>query len=163
MRIIEIDGELDPDLEELLLVSGRVMTEEQMKRKIILRALDPMIPSGLPFEFEDRPEDDPTYLSLEVPEIGADVDLAVAWQYAQQDAAAGALILEQDNSLAATIRVYKSCLDWLAFWSHRHPNAVARDQFGRQLEQRRENLRQLKHKAKYELKFGMTEALAELK
>jgi hypothetical protein len=47
MRIIEINlDELDPDLAELLLVSGKVRTEEQLMRKALLDWIDPLIAGG---------------------------------------------------------------------------------------------------------------------
>src|SRR5258708_3248292 len=101
MRVIEIDGKLDDDVEELLLVSGKLRTGEQGVRKVILEAIDPMIATGPEFEFEDRPGDD-MWISLEVPDSGSVVDLAVAWRVAQLDARACALVLERDHSLAGS-------------------------------------------------------------
>jgi len=159
MRIIEINGALDDDLEELLLVSGRLMTQGQLMRKIILRAVDPIPhPTGPAFEFEDRP-DDPMYLSIEIPGADADVDLAQAWSVAQEDMQAASLILERDDSFDGTIRVHRSCIEWLEFFSVRHPNPMCRQRYQLELAERRAGLAALKRKAQERLSFGI---LAEL-
>ena len=130
-----------------------------MVRRLILRAVDPIpYPTGLPFEFEDRP-DDPMYLSIEIPSADADVDLAECWKVAQEDMQAAALTLERDNSLAGTLRVYRSCIDWLRFWSVRHPNPSCRARYEAELIERQQGLTQLKLKARERLSFGV---LAEL-
>jgi hypothetical protein len=161
MRIIEIDlDELDGDLAELLLVSNKVRTREQLMRRAVLDWIDPIIPSGAEFEFEDRPEGDEMWISLEVPDSGATVDLARAWRVAQADAKACALVLERDHSLEATLRVYRNGLDWLRFWSCRHPNDGWRLRFERQLWERKAGLEELKAEAGMRFRF---EVLDELK
>ena len=55
MRIIELNlDDLDEDLAELLLVSGKVKTGEQLMRKALLDWIDPLIATGPEFEFEGR-------------------------------------------------------------------------------------------------------------
>jgi hypothetical protein len=158
MRVIQIDGELDEDVEELLRVSGRVRTKEELMRKAVLDAIDPMIAGGPEFEFEDRPRDE-RWISLEVPDSSAKVDLAVAWRVAQLDARACALVLERDHSLQATLRVYKNSLDWLRFWSWRHPNDRWRSVFERQLRDRRAGLEALRSEAGLRFRFDLLEEL----
>jgi hypothetical protein len=161
MNWIEIDGELDDDLEELLLISGKLRTREQIIREIVLREIDPIIPLGPEFEFEERPDEE-DYISLEVPDSGARVDLAVAWQVAQLDAPACTIILERDHSLAASLRVYKNTIGWLSFWATRHPNDKWRARFEQQLEDRKAGLEALKEKAKWQYDLPMLEELKSI-
>jgi hypothetical protein len=160
MRIIEIEegDRIDGDLLELLIVSGKLKTEEQLMRKALLDAVDPVIATGPEFEFEDRPDDE-MYISLDVPDSGSRVDLAVAWTVAQADAKACALVLERDHSFAATLRVYKNTLGWLRFWSRRFPNDQQRMRFERQLSERKARLEWLKDEAGYKFKFHLLEEL----
>ena len=160
MRIIEIDGELDPDVIELLEVSGKLRTKEQIVREIVLEAIDPINAFGPEFIFESRPNDDPMYLSLEVPDFGDQVDLAHAWTIAQLDAKAAALILDRDNSLAATLRVLRNQHQWFAFWASRFPHDGWRQRFATQLAERQEALEALKMKAGCHFRL---EVLNELK
>jgi hypothetical protein len=148
MRIIEINGHLSDDLEELLLISGKLKTQEQLMREMLLSALDPAIPMGPEFEFEIRPPEE-DYISLEVPEVGSKCDLALAWQTAKQDARGCEIVLGRDESMEATLRVYTNSLRWLAFWAHRHPNDRWRAVFERQLKERKAVLQALKERAKY--------------
>ena len=157
-QIIEIDCELDPDLIELLELSGKLRTREELMRQIVLDAVDPVIAVGSEFIFEQR-EDRDDYISLEIPDRNAQVDLAIAWTVAQLDARACALVLETDHSLAATIRVYRNTLDWLAFWSVRHPNDNWRAEFRAQLSVRRAVLQKLKDRAGFRFEFEMLEEL----
>jgi hypothetical protein len=88
MMFIDVDWDtLAEDLKALLSVSGRLLTEEQMAREIILGAIDPIIASGPRFSFEDR---DP----FDVPHPCAQVDLAKAWTETQIDAVACRDLLE---------------------------------------------------------------------
>src|SRR5262245_36927678 len=128
MMRIEFD-ELDDDLKALLDVSGLLVTEEQMKRQIILGAIDPIIATGRHFSFEDREP-------LEMPHPCAQVDLAEAWEVARIDAEACRDLLEDDDGLEATLRAYRNTIGWLRFWSFRFPNADWREQFERELEVR---------------------------
>ena len=159
MKIIEIDGELDPDVIELLKVSGKLRSRDQIMRKLVLDAIDPAIPMGREFEFEPRPHNDPMYLSLEVPDSGAQVDLAHAWTIAQLDAQASARILDRDDSLAATVRVYINQLRWLAFWAWRFPNEVWRQKFETQLMERQAGLNELRLKAQLTFRFDVLDKL----
>jgi hypothetical protein len=161
MHIIEIEGKLDDDLEELLFISGKLKSREQIMREILLRAIDPAIPLGPEFEFEVRPEEE-DYISLEVPDSGAKVDLAIAWQVAKLDAQACALVLDRDDSTAATLRVYRNQLQWLSFWSSRHPHDKWRAIFERQLEQRKTGLKALKDKATLRFNLPMLEELQQV-
>jgi hypothetical protein len=157
-RIIEINGNLDDDVEELLRVSGKLRTEEQLMRKALLDAIDPVMPLGPEFEFEARPDEE-GWISLEVPDSGSRVDLAIAWRVAQLDARACRLVLERDHSPEATLRVYRNTVDWLRFWSWRHPNDQWREQFERQLSERRAGLQELKERAKYQFRPDIVEEL----
>jgi hypothetical protein len=159
MRVIEID-EIDDDVLELLMISGKVKTEAEMMRKAMLDAIDPVNARGPEFEFETRPDGDEMWISLEVPESGATVDLAVAWTVAQLDARACALVLERDGSVEATLRVYRNTLGWLRFWAWRHPNNKYRAMFEAQLEERKAGLAELKRRAGMRFQF---EILDELK
>ena len=159
MRVIEIDCDgLDPDVLELLSISGKLRTREELMRKLVLDAIDPAIPLGPQFEFEGRP-DDPMYLSLEVPDSNAQVDLAQAWTIAQLDAQAASLVLNRDNSLAATIRVYSNQLRWLAFWAWRFPNDLWRRKFEAELIERQAGLNELRMKAQLRLRLDVIEEL----
>jgi hypothetical protein len=99
------------------------------------------------------------YISLDVPESGATVDLAVAWRVAQADVRACSSVLQRDHSFDATLRVYKNSLDWLRFWSFRHPNDGWRLRFERQLADRKAGLEQLKEDAGMRFRFEMLEEL----
>ena len=95
-QMIQINlDDLDEDIRDLILASGKLCTRDQAIRKAVLDAFDPIIPLGPPFEFETR-DDDPKYLSLMVPPPYADCDLAVCWKMAQLDANAVSLILDGD-------------------------------------------------------------------
>jgi hypothetical protein len=150
--------ELDDDLKALLAVSDQLRTEEQMAREIILNAIDPIIALGLPFRFEEREPND-FYISIDVPDSCAQVDLAQAWEVAQQDAKACQLTLEHDHSFEATMRVYRNTIGWLRFWSVRCPNAEWRERFERELQEREKGLDRLQEKAKWKFEFEIMEAL----
>jgi hypothetical protein len=149
---------LDDDLKALLCGSDQLRTEEQMAREIILNAIDPIIALGAPFRFEEREPDD-FYISIDVPAPWAQVDLAVAWEVAQQDAMACQLTLQHDHSLEATLRVYRNNLSWLRFWCVRFPNGEWRERFERELQVREEGLNNLRDKAKWRFEFEIMEAL----
>jgi hypothetical protein len=83
---------LDDDLKALLCGSDQLRTEKEMAREIILNAIDPIIALGAPFRFEEREPND-FYISIDVPAPWAQVDLAIAWEVAQQDARACQLTL----------------------------------------------------------------------
>jgi hypothetical protein len=135
--MIEIPwDELDDDLKSLLRASDLLVAEEQMMREIVLGAIDPLIASGPSFSFEDR---DP----LEVPHPCAQVDLAVAWEVARIDAEACRDLLQEDNSLEGTLRVYANTIAWLRFWSVRFPNGEWRELFERELSLRRQTFSQI--------------------
>ena len=161
MHIIEIEGKLDDDLEELLFISGKLKSREQIMREILLRAIDPAVPLGPEFEFEVRPDEE-DYISLEVPDGGSKVDLAVAWQIANLDARACEIVLERDNSTAVILRVYRNQLQWLSFWASRHPNDKWRAIFERQLEQRKAGLKALKDKATLKFNLPVLEELQQV-
>jgi hypothetical protein len=149
---------LDDDLKALLCVSDQLRTEEQMAREIILNAIDPIIALGDPFRFERRELDD-FYISIDVPEPWAQVDLAKAWAVAQLDAEACRLTLEYDHSLEATLRVYCNTICWLRFWSIRWPNADWRQRFELELEARRIGLDGLRREARATFNLEMMQAL----
>jgi|SRR5215470_17722430 len=159
MRVIEINAdELDPDVIELLELSGKLRSKEQVMRQIVLDALDPLVAFGPEFEFEDRPDDE-AYISIEVPGPCSRVDLAQAWVVAQLDARACELVLEADDSADATIRVLRNQHQWLAFWAHRFPNDQFRARFAAQLEDRRTALERLKSAAGQRMQFGLVSEL----
>jgi hypothetical protein len=149
---------LDDDLRALLGVSDQLRTEEQMAREIILNAIDPIIALGDPFRFEKREHND-FYISIDVPEPWAQVDLAKAWEVARLDAEACRLTLEYDHSLEATLRVYRNTICWLRFWSIRWPNAEWRERFELELEARRIGLDGLRRKARARFNLDMMQAL----
>jgi hypothetical protein len=153
--------ELDEDLKALLGVCDQLRTEEQMAREIILNAIDPIIALGEPFRFEEREPDD-FYISNDVPEPCAQVDLALAWQVAQLDARACGLLLEEDYSLEAALEVFRNTIAWLRFWSMRFPNVEWRERFERELEARKEGLNRLRDKAKWKFELGIVEALSNV-
>src|SRR5262245_28263247 len=106
MMILEVGfDDLDDDVKALLEVSDLLRTEEQMMWEIILNAIDPIIASGPRFRFEEREPG-----SIDVPHPFAQVDLALAWEVAQQDARACQLTLEHDHSLEATLRAYRNTI-----------------------------------------------------
>jgi hypothetical protein len=149
---------LEDDLKALISVSDQLLTEEQMAREIILGAIDPIIALGDPFRFEEREPDD-FYISIDVPEPWAQVDLARAWEVARLDAEACRLVLEHDHSLEATLRVYRNTIGWLRFWSNRWPNLEWRERFGRELREREKVLNRLQDRAKWRFEFEIMEAL----
>jgi hypothetical protein len=157
-RIIELDGDLDEDVMELLLVSGKLKTPEQIIRQFVLDAIDPIDATGPTFIWEVRP-DNPMYISLEVPDRYAKVDLARAVKISKLDASACALVLERDHSTEATLRVYRNTLDWLRFLSVRHPNELCREEFSQQLEIRKAGLAELKTKASLRFRFDVLDEL----
>lgn len=160
--IVEAVYEFDDDEAESLLelLCGNLRTEEQMAREIILNAIDPVIPLGDPFEFEQREGE--FCISLEVPDSGAQVDLIIAWEVAKQDAQAVAWTLEHDHSLAATLRCYRNNLQWLRFWSRRFPGDEWRKEFGKELEKLEEGLEALRVKARLTANYEMMEELADV-
>jgi hypothetical protein len=152
---------LDDDLKALLGASDQSRTEEQMVREIILNAIDPIIALGEPFRFERREPDD-FYISIDVAAPWAQVDLAIAWEVAQQDAKACQLTLQHDHSLEATLRVYVNTIKWLRFWCVRLPNAEWRERFERKLQAREEGLNRLREKAKWRFELEIVGALANV-
>ena len=152
----------DDEAESLLeLLCGNLRTEEEMARKLILDAIDPVIALGDEFTFEEREPGD-FYISLEVPDIGAQVDLIIAWQVAQLDAKACALTLEHDHSLEATLRVFSNSLAWLRFWSRRCPSDMGRKKFERSCEELGGRLAGLRDKAVRTANYAMMEELANV-
>jgi hypothetical protein len=149
---VEFD-ELDDDVKSLLCVSDLLRTEEQMMREIILNAIDPLIASGPRFSFEDR---EPIGA---VPHPCAQVDLGEAWETARVDAEACRDLLEEDNSIEATLRVYRNTIGWLRFWSLRFPNAEWREQFEMELQARQVGLERLRKKARVKFNFEMIQEL----
>jgi len=99
---IAIDNRVVLNGDEVELLECLNSLKDDMTKQIILNTIDPFIPFGNPFEFEDRPDDE-FYVSAEVPGIGAQVDLAEAWRISKLDAAAVKLTLEYDHSLEATL------------------------------------------------------------
>jgi hypothetical protein len=57
---------VDDDLTELLGLCDQLLTEEQMRRRIILETIDPIIPCGDLFTFKQR-EPSELFISPEVP------------------------------------------------------------------------------------------------
>jgi hypothetical protein len=159
MMWLEVEwDDLDDDVKALLSVSDLLRTEEQIMREIILTAIDPIIPTGELFKFEDREPDD-FYISSEVPKPFAKVDLAVAWEVAQLDARACKLTLQYDHSLEATLRVYRNTISWLKFLSVRFPDADLRRRLELELEARRIGLDGLRRKARATFNLDMMQAL----
>src|SRR5262245_33577371 len=78
---------VNDDLGELLGLCDQLLSEKQMRRRIILETIDPIIPCGDLFTFKQR-EPSELFISSEVPKPYDRVDLAVAWQVAQADAMA---------------------------------------------------------------------------
>jgi hypothetical protein len=152
------DLDVDDDLSELLGLCDQLLTEEQMRRRIILETIDPIIPCGDLFTFKQR-EPSELFISPEVPKPFDRVDLAVAWQVAQADARACRLVLERDHSLAASLRVYRNTIAWLRFLSVRFPNEQQRAMFERALEERMLGLAALKAKARMRFRLEMMEEL----
>jgi hypothetical protein len=152
------DLDVDDDLSELLGLCDQLLTEEQMRRRIILETIDPIIPCDDLFTFNQR-EPSELFISPEVPGPFDRVDLAVAWQVAQADARACRLVLERDHSLEATLRVYRNTIGWLRFLSVRFPNKEMRERFSRALEERMLGLSALKAKARMRFRLEMIEEL----
>lgn len=150
---------LDDDLSELLGLSDQLRTREQAMREIILETIDPIIPCGDLFQFNGIGDDG---ISREVPKPYDRVDLARAWQIAQQDAKACQLVLRQDHSLEASLRVYRNTIAWLRFLSVRFPNEQQREEFERQLEERSIGLAALKAKARLRFKLAELEKLEDV-
>jgi hypothetical protein len=149
---------VDDDLGELLGLCDQLLTEQQMRRKIILEIIDPIIPTGDLFKFKQR-EPSEFFISPEVPKPWDRVDLAVAWQAAQQDAKASRLVMERDHSLEAALRVYRNTIRWLRFLSVRFPNEEQREIFGKELAEREAGLAALKAKARMRFRLEMVEQL----
>jgi len=147
---------VEDDLGELLGLCDQLLTEDQMRRRIILETIDPIIPTGGLFRFK---ECGPDGISREVPKPFDRTDLAVAWQIAQADAMACRLVLERDHSIEASLRVYRNTIAWLRFWSIRFPNEEAREEFERQLEERMFGLAALKARARMRFSLEMIEEL----
>jgi hypothetical protein len=159
--LIDAD-DLEDDLIDFLQLTGKLLTPEEAMRKAILRSIDPCKNPGARFEFEVR-EDNPFYLSLEVPPPNADVDLVMCWKIAQLDGLAASKILDRDNSTTAEIvSAYRNVLGWLDFWSYRFPDKAWRERFAIQLDERRAKLNELKLEAKYRLRFDIEEELKAL-
>lgn len=146
--MIEWD-DLDQDVKSLL---SLLPSKEQMARETILNAIDPIVPSGPRFSFEDR---DP----FGVPHPCAQVDLANAWSEARRDVEACRDLLDENNSVRATLIVYSNTIRWLEFWSLRFPNGEWREQFQRQLRVREAGLNRLKEKAKWKFEIKIMNAL----
>jgi hypothetical protein len=147
---------VEDDLSELLGLCDQLRTEAQMARELILKVIDPIIPTGDLFRFKEWR---PNGISEDVPKPWDRVDLAVAWQVAQQDAKACRLLLERDGSIEATLRVYRNTMGWLRFLSVRFPNEAVREQFSMALAERMMGLAALKAKARMRFRLEMMEEL----
>jgi hypothetical protein len=157
--MIEIEwDELDEDVKALLEVSDQLRTEEQMAREIILDAIDPVIAMGPRFRFEEREPDE----IGDVPGPCDQVDLGEAWEVARLDAEACRLILQYDDGLEATLRVYANTIAWLRFWSVRFPNVEWRERFELELEVRKEGLNRLRERARWKAGLEIVEALSNV-
>ena len=156
--LIDAD-ELPDDLIDFLSLTGKLVTPEEAKRRIILRSIDPCKNPGASFEFERR-EDNPFYLSLDVPPPNADVDLVNCRRISQLDAVAVKNILDRPNSTTAEIiSAYKNILGWLAFWACRYPDQLWQERFQFQLSERRAGLAELKTQASLRIRLDMLKEL----
>jgi len=133
----------------------------EMARGIILREMDPIEADGEPFVFPTGSRCD-SWISPEVPEFNAKVDLLEAWAVAERDASACRQVLEHNHSMGATIRVYVNSIKWMRFWSVRFPDAEWRARFAQELEAREAGLAELRSKAFRKGDLEMIEELANV-
>jgi hypothetical protein len=122
--------------------------------------MDPIEATGEPFIFPVRGS--PYWFSDEVPGPHANVNLREAWDTAQADAVACRRTLERDNSIEATLAVYKSSIRWAKFWSVRSFRPEMRIMFSRSLERLEEGLVELKLKAFQKGDLQMVEELGNV-
>jgi hypothetical protein len=114
-------------------------------------------PLGDRFEFGERPNDD-FYISPEVPDAYAQVDLARAFEVAQLDARACRLVLDGDPAIEDVLRAYVNTVRWLRFWSERCPDPGERVKLGKALEDREAKLERFRARARLRLDFECMEA-----
>jgi hypothetical protein len=124
----------------------------------LLAGMDPIQATGEEFIFPMRCG--PHWISGEVPEPFANVDLRRAWDVAQGDAHACRRVLETDSSIEASLRVFANSIRWAQFWSIRCPRVEGRIMFSQTLERLEEALERLRSKA---LEKGNLKVLEGLK
>lgn len=146
-EVWEIDGDV---LELLALYDGE--EAEVGMREIVLGAIDPVIALGPRFDFESRTE-------LEVPLPYAQVDLAKAWEACREDAHVCKAMLERNQTVEATLLVYKNSVGWTRFWAERFPSSECRMRFFQALVRLEEGLEGLQRKAGWRFEIEIGEAL----
>jgi hypothetical protein len=133
--------------EEIKSLCGSTVREIcMMARAFILVEMDPIHATGEPFVFpRGAPGSQPDFcwISPEVPGPYANVDLLEALSVTERDAQACDLTLKVDNSIEATLRVYKNSIAWMRFWAVRSPSAECRETSARNLERMEEGLSEL--------------------
>jgi hypothetical protein len=115
-------------------------------------------PLGDPFEFGERP-DDAWFISPEVPEAHAQVDLMRAWEVAQADGRACRLVLDGDAAIEDVLRAYVNTVRWMRFWADRCPDPAERVKLGKALEDREAKLQRFRARARRRLDFEVMEGL----
>jgi hypothetical protein len=150
--------------EEIKAVCGGTVREVcAMARAFIRVEMDPIHASGEPFVFpKGSGEPDFCWFSPEVPGPYANVDILEAMDVSERDAKACSLTLEVDQSIEATLRIYKNSISWLRFWSIRSPSAEGRVTAARNLERMEQGLSQLRAKAFMKANREMIEGLADV-
>jgi hypothetical protein len=160
---MDVIAEYEFDGEEAQILSAFCsdwLTEEEMARKLILDAIDPIVALGPPYRFPQRPSDE--LFIGEVPRPYLQVDLLKAWSATEKDATACRLVLEHDDSTEALLAVYKNSIRWMAFWAVRCPNAEYRLKFEEQLQKLSEGLEALKRTAKLRLEIEIVQELESI-
>jgi hypothetical protein len=134
-----------------------------MARAFILADLDPIRATGERFVFpKGSGEPDFCWFSPEVPEPYANVDLLEARDVTERDAKACELTLKVDNSIEATLKVYKNSMAWMRFWSVRSHTPEGRAAFAQSLDRMEEGLGELRLKAFRKGDLEMVEGLADV-
>jgi hypothetical protein len=114
----------------------------KMVGKLLNAEFDPVAdPGGDLFRWDDwAPRDDPFFLSVDVPEPDAVVDVLEAWERAKLDARRCARALvegrEGDGKVSErmAVTVFVNSLKWSKFWARRHPDAEWRRKFAEDAE-----------------------------
>ena len=133
-------------------------------RELIMEDLDPIKAEGDPFIWP-RSNDDGCgfcWISSVVPAPDANVCVIEALNHWMNDTRACQHVLENDDSIGATVKVLKNTISWLKFWHVRARTPELRGWYGKQLEERLAGVTQLREKAFARGKDRILEALNDV-
>jgi hypothetical protein len=126
--------------------------------------LDPIKAEGPQFIWPKSNDDGCCFcwISPVVPAPDANVCVIEALNRWQNHTNACKHVLENDDSIEATVKVLRNTICWLRFWSVRACTVELRGWYAKQLEERLQRLAQLREKAFVKGNDAMMQALSEV-